>query len=107
MYGRAGNYSPTVGDFRTADVAEGGQGAPLVPYLDGILLSRHFGRTGRVGVALNIGGISNMTAFIPGEEEPKPCALVVVLCLFVHVLFVLFVCLFVCYSPQGVKGLTA
>ena len=58
-----------IGDFRTADVAMGGQGAPLVPYLDGILLNQHFGKTGRVGVALNIGGISNMTAFIPGGCE--------------------------------------
>lgn len=50
----------TVGDFRTADIALGGQGAPLVPYLDHMLLRRHFLKTGRVGVFLNIGGISNI-----------------------------------------------
>lgn len=57
----------TVGDFRTADMAVGGQGAPLVPYFDGILLNKHFRRTGRVGMILNIGGISNIAAYIPGK----------------------------------------
>lgn len=47
----------TVGDFRTADVAAGGGGAPLVPYLDYTLFRSD--KTDRI--LLNIGGISNLT----------------------------------------------
>jgi len=56
----------TVGDFRVGDVAAGGQGAPLVPMLDYLLL-RH--RTESRAV-LNLGGIANVT-LIPAGAAPE------------------------------------
>ena len=44
-------------DFRRADCAAGGNGAPLVPYVDGLL----FASSGEDVVALNLGGIANVT----------------------------------------------
>lgn len=47
----------TVGDFRTRDMAAGGEGAPLVPYVDFLL----FSDMGKNVIAQNVGGISNCT----------------------------------------------
>ena len=57
---------PVVSDFRTADMAAGGKGAPLVPYLDYLLLRDR--RRGRI--VQNLGGIGNITA-IPAGAGPE------------------------------------
>ncbi len=53
---------PVVNDLRSADIAAGGQGAPLVPFADHVL----FARLAPVAV-LNIGGIANLT-IIPTKD---------------------------------------
>ena len=57
---------PVVFDFRSADLALGGQGAPLVPPADQALL----GRCGGWRAVLNLGGISNLT-LIPPATGPE------------------------------------
>jgi anhydro-N-acetylmuramic acid kinase len=55
-----------VSDFRTRDVAAGGQGAPLVPWVDRLLFSGDVPR-----VLLNIGGMSNVARVPPrGRDAP-------------------------------------
>jgi anhydro-N-acetylmuramic acid kinase len=55
----------TVGDFRVADVALGGEGAPLVPYTDWLL----YRRAGRMRALQNIGGIANVTLVAERAED--------------------------------------
>ncbi|MGB8277674.1 MAG: anhydro-N-acetylmuramic acid kinase [Methylovirgula sp.] len=58
---------PLVHDFRAADVAAGGQGAPLVPiYHKALALAA--GLTEPV-VVLNVGGVANLT-FLAGDNDP-------------------------------------
>jgi anhydro-N-acetylmuramic acid kinase len=56
---------PVWHDFRPADVAAGGEGAPLVPWADWIL----FSLPDRWTVCLNLGGIANVTLLPPGAES--------------------------------------
>lgn len=56
----------TIADFRPADIAAGGHGAPLVPFVDYLL----FRDAKRGRVALNIGGIANVSV-IPAAATPS------------------------------------
>ena len=55
-----------VADFRSRDVAAGGQGAPLVPAFHQAV----FGKPGLETAVLNIGGISNITLLSPQSAVP-------------------------------------
>ncbi len=55
----------TVGDFRTADVAAGGSGAPLIPYVDWLL----FREPSEERLLLNVGGIANVTYVVDDIER--------------------------------------
>ena len=54
-------------DFRTADIKQGGQGAPLIPIVDQYLFQTARSDT----LALNIGGIANLTV-VPAKQNPVP-----------------------------------
>jgi anhydro-N-acetylmuramic acid kinase len=60
---------PVVSDFRPADIAAGGKGAPLVPFLDYRLYrDQRVKRIAHSRIALNIGGIANLTAIPAGAS---------------------------------------
>jgi anhydro-N-acetylmuramic acid kinase len=66
---------PVVSDFRPADMAAGGKGAPLVPFLDySLYRDRRTGRNARNRIAQNIGGIANLTAMPAGAPLSKVLA---------------------------------
>lgn len=58
---------PTIGDFRSADMALGGQGAPLVPFADQLL----FQNPQQAVAVQNLGGIGNITV-LPKTGDTHP-----------------------------------
>jgi anhydro-N-acetylmuramic acid kinase len=59
-----GTGLPVVSSFRMKDLAGGGTGAPLLPYVDFLL----FGQSGRAIALHNLGGISNVT-YLPASGK--------------------------------------
>jgi len=55
---------PTVSDFRSADIAAGGQGAPLTPFADHVLFA-----SGAPRVVVNLGGIANVTLLPDADRD--------------------------------------
>lgn len=60
---------PVVWDFRSADMAAGGEGAPLAPFYH-FALARHIGAAEPVAF-LNIGGVANVTWVDPRKDAPE------------------------------------
>ncbi len=60
---------PVVSDLRSRDIAAGGQGAPLVPMFDALLLAGRSGQPERAVrcAAVNLGGIANLTVVDGGQ----------------------------------------
>ncbi|MCY4158710.1 MAG: anhydro-N-acetylmuramic acid kinase [Bacteroidetes bacterium] len=58
---------PVIGDFRLADMACGGQGAPLVPYFDYVVFTHDTESRG----CLNIGGVANLTILPPNAQPDQ------------------------------------
>jgi len=68
--------APVASNFREADVAAGGNGAPLMPFLDWLLCqSKAWPLTGRsrpaAAVVLNLGGVANISAVTPGMDQTE------------------------------------
>lgn len=61
---------PVVADFRPADLAAGGQGAPLVAFVDRLC----FARDDRPVALLNLGGIANLSILPPRGSDEIPLA---------------------------------
>jgi anhydro-N-acetylmuramic acid kinase len=62
--------APVAYDFRAADCAAGGHGAPLVPYFDALV----FGDVREDRIALNLGGIANLTVLRAGAAPGSATA---------------------------------
>ena len=60
---------PVVWDFRSADVALGGQGAPLAPFFH-FACARHIGADQPLAI-LNLGGVGNVTWIDPRQPAPE------------------------------------
>jgi anhydro-N-acetylmuramic acid kinase len=60
---------PVIADFRVRDMAAGGQGAPLTPYFDRLLLSGSESRA-----IVNLGGMGNLTALPAEHADDRPVA---------------------------------